>query len=393
MRFRRCICVFSAIHSISIAHIKQKIDLKKVYRRSMSQFSSFPADSTSTSNDDYQGDKNRNRVTGVCENGGNVIQRHCNDFLCENYAHSVVSMRYGLVMTNSDTMDASLAKRWWGICNYKICADGGANRLFDGLSSEASRFIPDMVKGDLDSLRDDVKQFYTAAGGCAVVYDRNQDHNDLDKCLQTLQQHWSIDKPTSSTTASATTASGSSPESQPHHKPTSSPGTTVIILGAFGGRFDQEIASVHALYKWRAVFDRVVLVGGGNVACLLSPGVHELYPVCGEGPGCALLPVGGAVGRITTRGLQWDLAGQRLELGGLISSSNSLVLMDDDVSAPASTSKPCTSTGSTTTTTSSGDNTDMGIDNTSLLGDKKMFKCVHVETSDPVLWLTTTTTS
>ena len=36
---------------------------------------------------------------------------------------------------------------------------------------------------------------------------------------------------------------------------------TVIILGAFGGRLDQEIANIHALYKWHSSFHRIVLLG------------------------------------------------------------------------------------------------------------------------------------
>ena len=36
---------------------------------------------------------------------------------------------------------------------------------------------------------------------------------------------------------------------------------TVIILGAFGGRLDQEIANIHALFKWQKSFHRIVLLG------------------------------------------------------------------------------------------------------------------------------------
>ena len=82
----------------------------------------------------------------------------------------------------------------------------------------------------------------------------------------------------------------------------------VVVLGAFGGRFDQEMAAVHAVYQWQQLgqttsdidkdkdkdigiapkvlsdsplFHRVVLVGGENVACLLGPGRHEILPVMG----------------------------------------------------------------------------------------------------------------
>ena len=78
-------------------------------------------------------------------------------------------------MINSDTMDVAWAKRLWAHCDFKICADGGANRLYDGLvaSGDEHKYIPDMIKGDLDSLRGDVKAFYSAAG-TRIVYDFDQ---------------------------------------------------------------------------------------------------------------------------------------------------------------------------------------------------------------------------
>jgi thiamine pyrophosphokinase len=98
---------------------------------------------------------------------------------------------------------------------------------------------------------------------------------------------------------------------------------TVIVLGAFGGRFDQEIATIHSCYSWRSSFHSMVLLGGENVATLLTPGEHEMRPVRGvEGPTCGLLPVGGPVSRITTEGLQWDLRDGELGMGKLVSSSN-----------------------------------------------------------------------
>ena len=390
----------------------------------MAHFSPFPP--TSMSIDAViavdSGDRGSGfRVTESTIAGKKRIQRHCNEFLvADGGPNNVVSARYGLVMVNSETMDATLAQRWWSICEYKICADGGANRLFDGLflSGEASKYIPDVVKGDLDSLRDDVKQFYIAAG-CAVVHDRDQDHNDLDKCLQTLQKHWYIDRsittPTADTT-DTTPPSSSSPSASPtNNKPTLP--TTVIILGAFGGRFDQEVASIHALYKWRTAFDRVVLVGGGNVACLLDPGTHRLDPVGAEGPVCALLPVGGPVRSITTRGLQWDMTDQRMELGGLISSSNSLlpvggvgqgtprVTGTTSLESASGTTRTAAGTGIGNATGSSGKDEDASMNmatdvdssrSLSRRGDvdtTKRYQSVLVETSDPVLWMTTTTTT
>lgn len=51
--------------------------------------------------------------------------------------------------------------RLWSRFRYTLCADGGANRLFAGLSvDERARYIPDYIVGDLDSLEADVSEFY-----------------------------------------------------------------------------------------------------------------------------------------------------------------------------------------------------------------------------------------
>ena len=66
-------------------------------------------------------------------------------------------------------MSCSLASTLWSQCWVKICADGGANRLYDGFisgsgssanSTTVKNYIPDYITGDLDSLRNEVQQFY-----------------------------------------------------------------------------------------------------------------------------------------------------------------------------------------------------------------------------------------
>ena len=61
-----------------------------------------------------------------------------------------------------------------GAANLHICADGGANRLYDLFSSgqaaaaaaaeRRALYCPQIIKGDLDSLRPEVQQFYEQHG-------------------------------------------------------------------------------------------------------------------------------------------------------------------------------------------------------------------------------------
>lgn len=107
--------------------------------------------------------------------------------------------------------------------------------------------LPDMIKGDLDSLRDDVREYYRlisvqqrvlddldffadanmvccllrSAQGTPIVPDHNQDYNDLHKCLAALVE---LDD---------------NPET-----------LQVVILGAFGGRFDQQMTAFQQMFVW-----------------------------------------------------------------------------------------------------------------------------------------------
>jgi hypothetical protein len=69
---------------------------------------------------------------------------------------------YDLIILNSDSFDLSLLRRIWPHFRLKICADGGANRLYDLLETSEDKIahLPDLVKGDLDSIRPDVSNFY-----------------------------------------------------------------------------------------------------------------------------------------------------------------------------------------------------------------------------------------
>ncbi len=67
-----------------------------------------------------------------------------------------------LVIINSCSPHLSVVvNRLWELCQYKLCADGGANRLFASLNeTERSLYVPDYVVGDLDSLESSISEFY-----------------------------------------------------------------------------------------------------------------------------------------------------------------------------------------------------------------------------------------
>lgn len=99
-----------------------------------------------------------------CGSSMRVIE-HNNEFL-----HSALSGErantYGLVVLNSEDTaggdeHGALLARLWSSMSYVICADGGANRLYDWVSpAERWRFVPHVIAGDLDSIRPEVRQQY-----------------------------------------------------------------------------------------------------------------------------------------------------------------------------------------------------------------------------------------
>lgn len=198
--------------------------------------------------------------------------------------------------------------------------------------------MPDIIVGDLDSLRPEVARFYEDLGS-EIKVRNDQDHCDFEKCLVEVES-WLSSSSTPSgagaaargveTGASAVVDDGGDGEKAraPAAGPGGSlPGVTVVGLGAFGGRFDHEMQAISLLHAYTSRFHRLVLMGAGNVAFLLEPGLtHAIEPdLRFEGPTVGLIPVGGPCRTVTTEGLQWNLEGRGLEFGVCVSSSNRAV--------------------------------------------------------------------
>jgi len=178
-------------------------------------------------------------------------------------------------------------------------------------------------------LKPNVRSYYEDQHNVTIEQDPCQDTNDLDKALQICY--------------SSNNDKGND--------------RRVIIYGAFGGRFDQEMASFAALYKWAPKLDYQLYLYSDETCAFLIPAnikceirlpyyndthhswekdkkVDEVVDgdddntgkIVGEGPTCGLIPLGCRCESITTSGLKWDLDGTtQLEFGGLVSSSNRIM--------------------------------------------------------------------
>jgi len=192
-----------------------------------------------------------------------------------------------LIIANCDI--SSIIQSVWGRCKLVICADGGANRLFDILE-EKDKWIPNYIKGDFDSVSQSVLDFYEQRGA-TIIHDSNQDTTDLEKCMELVSEY----------------------EVQHSIK-----FRTVLVVGSLGGSFTHEMANCNVLYKHPS--QQIVLWSLQNALWLLTKGSHKIYVP--KNTKCGILPFGGKCKNITTTGLKWNLTNHELEFGALISTSN-----------------------------------------------------------------------
>lgn len=204
----------------------------------------------------------------------------------------------------------------------RICADGAANAIFDAFreegfqdepvegavdfpSPEVTHLLPpNEIVGDLDSVRDAVKDYFEKRG-TRVVHRPSQYATDLQKSIQRLED------------VEAEQASKGD----------------LVIFGGLSGRFDQTTHTLHVMWQLakgvpdlKGVEDpedgvrggtllkrsRTWVVNEASVTWLLPPGKHDLQMsrrVLGKT--CGILPLGvgpqndGA--HVTTKGLKWNL--------------------------------------------------------------------------------------
>lgn len=191
-----------------------------------------------------------------------------------------------------------------------VCADGASNRLYDmykrnrGVPIGACHththtricdptYIPEMIVGDLDSIKSDVKNIYDNCG-VPIIHKPSQDSTDLMKCWEAIKSHIT-------------------------------PTDTVLVVGGIGGRLDQTACNIHILYDMLkdAPFTQTYMTGEKSLCFLLTRGTHRIIlPNIFTDKVCGLLPFGAPSRNVVTKGLRWNLTGQTLQMTSFLSSSN-----------------------------------------------------------------------
>ncbi|EFJ30665.1 hypothetical protein SELMODRAFT_89499 [Selaginella moellendorffii] len=189
----------------------------------------------------------------------------------------------------------------WELARVRVCADGGANRVYREMPSPAERlclldqitffrFVPDHIVGDLDSIEPSIREIYASKGSEILDMSSDQDSTDLHKCVSFLRD----------------SSRGDEVE-------------RIVVLGALGGRFDHELGNLNVLFAFPGL--RICLASDENLVFLLRHGVlHEIRARVGAH--CGLVPLGERSQSSTTTGLRWNLDSTAMAIGSLISTCN-----------------------------------------------------------------------
>jgi thiamine pyrophosphokinase len=170
-----------------------------------------------------------------------------------------------VIVANSPTFDAAPFRELFERAELLIAADGGGNALF------AAGIVPRLVIGDMDSLAPEAEAAFVAAKAIVERHPAEKDETDLELALLRA------------------IALGA---------------TTIDVLGAMGGRWDQALSNVALLAMPELLGRRVRLLDSEQEAYL----ARGATPIDGErGETVSLLPVGGPARGITTQGLYYPL--------------------------------------------------------------------------------------
>ncbi|KAG9040366.1 hypothetical protein FS837_000735 [Tulasnella sp. UAMH 9824] len=193
-----------------------------------------------------------------------------------------------------------LFKHVWEATHWHCFADGASNRVYDSLSAgDRESYLPDLIKGDLDSIRPEVRQWYEGRQ-VDVVRDPDQYSTDFMKCVASVD---------------ALEAASGSPDQ-----------LGIIVLGGLSGRLDQTVHTLSYLHKLRTRRDRIFVVTDDDVSWVLDSGEHDITVDRSLlGPTCGLLPVGVGSTILSTRGLEWNLTEKESSFDGMVSTSNWIV--------------------------------------------------------------------
>lgn len=246
-----------------------------------------------------------------------------------------------LLILNQRINVPQIFEKLWNNYNLKVCADGGANRLYEYFTTEKERLqhLPDYIIGDLDSIDQKVYDFYQKHM-VKIIKQTTQYSTDFTKSVNLISLHF-YSKNFRTTVENGSNNFGISLDHGIHDMYHQEVETLpekekkkihLLALNAIDGRFDQTVHSITQLYTLASTdsyfqlcyltpTDLIFLVPAGGTLVKYS----QDFRSCAIG-NCGLLPLGGPTMINKTKGLKWDVENWSSSIAeGKVSSSNRFV--------------------------------------------------------------------
>jgi len=192
----------------------------------------------------------------------------------------------------------------WQAADVRLTDVGGSSQLCVATqklteSCDPKSITPHFIIGNIERMHESACGWKEHGAKCLKIVDEHK--SDLQRCLEFIlsksegQQASAVD--------------------------------VVLVYGAFNRRVDKLMGNISVLATFYKQFKRVIMVDEHNIVEIMPPGLHTIR-MEGLGKGntmaCGLFPVGGQTNEVATQGLKWDLKGERLEMGHLVSRANEI---------------------------------------------------------------------
>jgi thiamine pyrophosphokinase len=200
-------------------------------------------------------------------------------------------MMQAVIIANGKMEKPEFLSTYLNSSSWIIAADGGTyNCISLGLR-------PNVIIGDLDSLKDEELTSYREAGTEIIAYPKHKDETDLELALQYALKIGITD---------------------------------LLIIGGLGARWDMSIANIMVLAHPMYTDLNIRLLDGHQEIRLLKAGDRTI--IHGQpGEAISLIPLAGDVLGISTRGLEYPLNNETLQFGSARGVSNVFILEQAEI--------------------------------------------------------------
>ncbi|XP_076366498.1 thiamine pyrophosphokinase 1-like [Tachypleus tridentatus] len=204
--------------------------------------------------------------------------------------------KYVIILLNQPFDKQEKLKVLWKNAVLRVAVDGGTKHLYNLTEDHMANCIPHLITGDFDSLDFSLQEFYRKKGS-QIIHTFDQDETDFTKSIR---------------------------ESIKFLEQKNISADSFLIVCRNGGRMDHVLSNLNTLYLAKDITCLpVFLFSGYSILWLLDEGQHKIHvPTSVHHLHCGLIPLGEPCQRVTTTGLKWNLRNDRLNFGGLISTSN-----------------------------------------------------------------------